>query len=195
MGEGDSKGGAGSVDAKDEAIEEVEPEVVGSSASHKHHPPPPPRLRKASRPLAVSGDPKLARDLMTRELFTIGPDDSLASLEQHMETLHFRHLPVVDGDKPVGLITHSDLLHASSSHLTSLAKEVDELVHQLPAKRIMRTEFPCVRPEEPIVQVAATLWNSHAECVLVTDDAGSLVGIITEADFVRLAHHLLRSQS
>jgi CBS domain-containing protein len=152
-------------------------------------------LRTAARPLAVSGDPKLARDLMTRELFTIGPDDSLASLEQHMESLHFRHLPVVEDDKPVGLITHSDLLHASSSYLTNLAKEVDELVHKLPAKRIMRTDFPCVRPGETISEVAATLWNSRAECVLVTDDGGKLVGIITEADFVRLAHHLLRSQS
>jgi CBS domain-containing membrane protein len=176
----------------DEATE-VEPEVVDPAAEkHKRHPPPPPRLRKADRPLELSGDPRLARDLMTRELFTIAPDDKLTSLEQHMEALHFRHLPVVENEEPVGLITRSDLLHASSSFLTNFAKEVDELVHQMPAKRIMHTDFTSVRPTESIAEVAARMWSSHAECVLVTDDAGKLVGIITETDFVRLAHHLLQ---
>jgi CBS domain-containing protein len=167
-------------------------EVVEATLQ-KPKPPPPPRLRNATRPIALNGEPKFARDLMTRELFTIAPDDKLESLEQHMEALHFRHLPVVEDDKPVGLITRSDLLHASSSFLTNFAKEVDEHVHRMPAHRIMHTDFTSVRPHTPIVDVAAMLWTAHSECVLVTDDAGKLVGIITETDFVRLAHHLLQA--
>lgn len=168
-------------------------EVVEATLQ-KPKPPPPPRLRNATRPIALNGEPKVARDLMTRELFTIAPDDKLESLEQHMEALHFRHLPVVEDDKPVGLITRSDLLHASSSFLTNYSKEVDERVHRLPASRIMHTDFASVRPDAPIVEVAAMLWTAHSECVLVTDESGKLVGIITETDFVRLAHHLLHAR-
>lgn len=172
----------------------IDADEVVEATLHKPKPPPPPRLRNATRPIALSGDPTVARDLMTRELFTIAPEDKLESLEQHMEALHFRHLPVVEDDKPVGLITRSDLLHASSSFLTNFSKEVDERVHSLPALRIMHTDFASVRPDTPILDVAAMLWTAHSECVLVTDDAGKLVGIITETDFVRLAHHLLQSR-
>ncbi|MBK7586255.1 MAG: CBS domain-containing protein [Myxococcales bacterium] len=214
MSEGETKPEAAS-DGEDEAVkaataaeaeasdrpsivEEVEPEIVSPEAPHKartHHPPPPPRLRASEgRPLEVSGEPKLARDLMTRQLFTIGPEDSLESLEEHMATLHFRHLPVVDDDKAVGLITHADLLHASSSYLTNLAKEVDEIVHKLPAKRIMRQDFASVRPTDDLVEVAAVMWKARAVCVLVTEEGGKLVGIITQGDFVRLAHHLLQQK-
>src|SRR5689334_18674914 len=85
--------------APDSAVE-VEPELITTAASsvssdkakpHQHphqHPPPPPRVRSAThegRPLAVNGEPKLARDLMTRQLLTIGPNDTLESLEEHME--------------------------------------------------------------------------------------------------------------
>ncbi|MEZ4222653.1 MAG: CBS domain-containing protein [Polyangiaceae bacterium] len=202
-----------SVESKDEAaeegadrpsIEEVEPEVISSAApaappaSHAahHHPPPPPRLRKREpRPIEVSGDPKLARDLMTRQLFTIGPEDVLQSLEQHMESFRFRHLPVIEDDKIVGLISHADLLHASSSHLTSHAKEVDAIVHKLPAKRIMHTDFTRVLPTTPLAEVAATMWSNHVDCVLVATEDGTLVGIITQGDFVRLSHHLLQRQA
>src|SRR5436190_7454270 len=74
------------------------------------HPPPPPTLRaraaahKSTHPLYVDGEPRLARDLMTRRILTIGPDDPILMLEEYMEQFRFRHLPVVDGDVLVGII-------------------------------------------------------------------------------------------
>src|SRR5258706_10335126 len=76
-------------EAPDSAVE-VEPEVITPAMhvhadlkSNAHHPPPPPRVRatagssEGGRPLTVTGEPKLARDLMTRQLLTIGPTDTL----------------------------------------------------------------------------------------------------------------------
>jgi CBS domain-containing protein len=179
--------------------EEVEPEIIApdlSAVKHKTlHPPPPPRLRDATgsggRRLEVSGEPQLARDLMTRELLTIAPDDPLVSLEEQMEKFRFRHVPVVDGNKLVGLITQSDLFHASSSYLSETAKQRNEIIHKLPAKRIMRTEPVTVRPSEPLASVAALMWKTRSDCVLVTDQDSNLLGILTQSDFVRLAHHHL----
>jgi CBS domain-containing protein len=181
---------------------EVEPVVVEptkggpSHTAHHHHPPPPPSIRTkgatGSRDkLEVVGDPKLAQDLMTRKIFTIGPEDILAHLEEHMQAFRFRHLPVVEDRKLVGLITHTDLLHASSSFLSTDAKVHDEIIHKLPAKRIMQRELVTVRPTHPLVDVAVVMWEAKAGCVLVTEEDGTLVGIITEGDFIRLAHHFL----
>jgi CBS domain-containing membrane protein len=202
MDEGETKAAESDEgDDRPSLVEEVEPEEIapaGSSQRAKphHHPPPPPRLRTAEgRPLEVTGNPRRAGDLMTRQLFTIGPDDRLESLEEYMAALRFRHLPVVDDDKPVGLISHGDLLHALSSNVTNLAKEVDAIVHTLPAKRIMRDDFTAVRPTDSLTEVAALMWKARAGCVLVTEESGKLVGIITQGDFVRLAHHLLSRPS
>ncbi len=184
----------------DDDAEEAEPESLTSSETPHptpaHHPPPPPRLREgaaahAGRPLEVPGEPRLARDLMTRQLFTIGPDDLLEHLEEHMEAFRFRHLPVVDGNKLVGLISHSDLLHASSSFLSEKARERDHVIHKVPASRIMQKELLTVRPADSLADVAVLMWEARVGCVLVTDGDDTLVGIITEGDFVRLGHHFL----
>jgi CBS domain-containing membrane protein len=204
-GNGESNPPTETSEASDESgdrtslVEEVEPEEISARSAKlvvkTHHPPPPPRLRAEKRPITLAGEPKVARDLMTRQLYTIGPDDVLESLEDFMQTLRFRHLPVVDDDKLVGLISHADLLHASSSYLTSHAKEVDAIVHKLPAKRIMHVDFTAVRPTAPLREVAEVMWDSRAGCVLVTDEEKKLLGIITQGDFVRLAHHLLERGS
>ncbi|HVW29121.1 MAG TPA: CBS domain-containing protein [Polyangiaceae bacterium] len=142
--------------------------------------------------MLVDGDqPEVAADLMTRELLTIGPDDVLESLEAHMAAFQFRHLPVVEGNKLVGLISHKDLLHLSSSMLSTSAPEENAFLHRLPAARVMRRDLITVRPSEPLANVAALMWQSRVGCVPVTQEDGTLVGIITEGDFVRLAYHFL----
>jgi len=173
----------------------IDPGPTGTSASS--HPPPPPRLRARAasherRPLSLDVEtPEVARDLMTRELLTIGPDDLLESLEAHMRTFQFRHLPVVEGDVLVGLITHSDLLHAFSSKLSKSAPEENVIIRSLPARMIMKRDVVTVRPTEPLVNIAALFWQSRVGCLPVTEPDGKLVGIITEGDFIRLAHHYL----
>lgn len=185
--------------ADDIATRDTLPDAGQSRVKARHataHPPPPPRLRELAaargrRPLSVDGEPRFARDLMTRQILTIGPDDPILMLEEHMESFRFRHLPVVEGDVLVGLISHSDLLHASSSRLSASANEENAIIHQLPAWRIMRQGLVTVRPTEPLERVAALLWESRVGCVPVTEEDGTLVGIITEGDFVRLTHHFL----
>jgi CBS domain-containing protein len=176
-------------------VEAMEPSKAPPTRLSTHHPPPPPSIRARGAGtrghFEVTGTPKLAQDLMSRKIFTIGPDDKLMHLEEHMEKFRFGHLPVVQDDKLVGLITHADLLHASASFLTQKAKEIDEIVHNFPASRIMQRELLTVRPTEPLDEVAQLMWEAKVGCVLVTDDKDKLVGIITEGDFLRLAHHFL----
>ena len=177
-------------DVKD--VMEIEPEILDAA---KLPPPPPSARRKGSvSDFKITRNPRLARDLMTRNILTIGPDDILEHLEEHMEDFRFRHLPVVEGHKLVGLITRSDLLHASSTFLSDNAKARNELIHKQPARLIMQRELVTVRPSEPLLDVAFLMWEARLGCVLVTEGDDTLVGIITEGDFVRLAYHFLRER-
>jgi CBS domain-containing membrane protein len=196
--------GSSEVNSSDDVVDVVPDSIEPpeASATHSRHPPPPPRLRERvaaqrGRPIHVDVDaePRIARDLMTREILTIGPDDPLAPLETQMEAFRFRHLPVVEGDVLVGLISHSDLLHAFSSKLSKSAPEENAIIRSLPASRIMRRELVTVRPTESLLNVALVLWESRAGCIPVTEEDGRLVGIITEGDFVRLAYHFLVTHS
>lgn len=176
-------------------VETMEAAKAQPARMATHHPPPPPSIRARGAGtrghFEVIGHPKLAEDLMSRKIFTIGPDDKLLHLEEHMEKFRFGHLPVVKDEKLVGLITHGDLLHASASFLTQKAKEIDEIIHNFPASRIMRRDIVTVRPKDKLTDVAKLMWDAKVGCVLVTEEGDKLVGIITEGDFIRLAHHFL----
>jgi CBS domain-containing protein len=51
-----------------------------------------------------------ARDVMTTRVTTCKPDDSMQSAQEVMRTNRFRHLPVLDGSKLVGILSLRDTL-------------------------------------------------------------------------------------
>lgn len=131
-------------------------------------------------------------DVMTRKIVTVTEQDALQNIEEGMHRLRFRHLPVVDRrGKLVGLLSHRDLLHASSSWLSEKEAEQNAIIHQLPVGRIMQHEVLTVQATDPLVEVAKLMWASKIGCLPVVDPQGTLVGIITEADFIRVAVQLL----
>ena len=64
------------------------------------------------------------RDLMTAKLVTCGPSNSAIEVLEMMTEGRFRHVPVMDGDKMVGLISIGDAVKA---RLAELAMEKDAL--------------------------------------------------------------------
>jgi len=53
------------------------------------------------------------KELMTREVFVISPEDTLDECMAVMSTTRIRHLPVVDEGKLVGLISIGDVVQFS----------------------------------------------------------------------------------
>lgn len=136
--------------------------------------------------------PHTVGDVMTRKIVTVTEKDALENIEEGMHRLRFRHLPVVDRrGKLVGLLSHRDLLHAAPSWLSEAGAEHDAVMKQLRVGRIMQHEVLTVQPEDPLVEVGKLMWASKIGCLPVVDAEGTLVGIVTEADFIRLAVRLL----
>jgi CBS domain-containing protein len=121
-------------------------------------------------------DPKTVSDMMTREVITVNEQDNLADLEYGMKVQRIRHLPVVDGRKLVGLITHRDLLRAAQAKLGGDAF----------AARLMTKDPTTVRPDVTVGDAARILAESKFGCLPVVGTDGELVGIVTEHDFVKL---------
>ncbi len=116
-----------------------------------------------------------AEDLMSTEVVSVGPDDTVGAAVDRMQESQFSQLPVVDDDVPVGAMSDAIVAHARS--------EVDDLP-DASVEDVMGESFPTVSPEEDLSTVSRLL--DHASAVLVTR-RGKVVGIISDAD---LAAHL-----
>lgn len=121
-------------------------------------------------------------DFMSRELVTVEECDDLALAEQMLRLGGIRHLPVVRDRKLVGLLTHRDLLRSAATRpaKTTLARDV------------MTREPVTVRSTTSLVQAARVMLANKFGCLPVCEEDGTLIGIITEADFVRFAADVVR---
>ena len=135
----------------------------------------------------------LARDLMTADVVTLDESESLTDLEQAMRALRFRHMPVNDGGKLIGLVTERDLLRVSASSLLPHRRRQDDFIALLVrVADVMTRDVVTVAPDSALVDVATLMTREKVGCLPVVEADGRLAGIITEADFVRLAQTFLQ---
>lgn len=139
-------------------------------------------LRKDQRQLKT----KTVQDLMSVDLFTLLEDDNLRVADEVMKWKAIRHIPVIkDNGSLAGLITHRDLLKVSISTLAGMDKEDQNTLHQgIPASEIMNSQVMTIPPQTPLDKAAKLMFENKLGCLPVISN-GKLVGIITEADFVK----------
>lgn len=132
------------------------------------------------------------RDLMSTELVTLTEDETLAHAERCMDRGRIRHLPVVRNGKLVGLVTHRDLLAASFSVFADVDRDEQRRVFAtIPVKELMHRDVVTVSPDLQVSEAARILLKNKFGCLPVVADDDTLLGLITEADFLRLTVRLL----
>ncbi len=130
-------------------------------------------------------------DIMSREVVTLAEDDTLTEARSCMERGRIRHLPVVRDGRLVGLVTHRDLLAASLSVFAEVSQsEQRHIFSRIPVRELMH-DAVTVGPDTLVRDAARILIESKFGCLPVVDGHGALVGIITEADFLRLTVQML----
>lgn len=127
--------------------------------------------------------------VMSNELITIGPGDSLAEARALMQINRIHHLPVVaDDGKLVGLLTITNLLAATDSIL----RNDEDRIHarEIRVEDVMVTDVATIDQQANIRQAALFLEKHNIGCLPVIT-GGELKGIITDTDFVAIAINLL----
>lgn len=82
------------------------------------------------RVVAPHRDPRqtLIRDVMTTRLHTASPDDSVLDVMQLMTERRCRHIPVMDGDTLLGLISIGDITKATQHNLRQEVMELSNYI-------------------------------------------------------------------
>jgi CBS domain-containing protein len=131
--------------------------------------------------------PRFVRDLMTRKIAVLHEEENLELAEWGMKEFRFRHLPVVEGVKLIGLVSERDLLRASVSTLDANQALLDDnLKRYFFVREVMSTDVVSVRPDALLADAARMMQARKLGCLPVTQEDGTLVGILTQSDFVRL---------
>ncbi|MFC5728223.1 MULTISPECIES: CBS domain-containing protein [Nocardioides] len=68
--------------------------------------------------------------IMTREVQTCAPEDSLDEVMQVMTEGRFRHIPVCEGDRVVGIVSIGDLVKHKIEQLQFERDQLDHYLHQ-----------------------------------------------------------------
>jgi CBS domain-containing membrane protein len=132
-------------------------------------------------------------DLMSTDLVTLIEDETLAHAQRCMARGRIRHLPVVRDGRLTGLVTHRDLLAASFSIFAEVEhNEQRRIFTTVRVVEAMHRDVVTVAPDLGVAQAAAILLENKYGCLPVVDGDGVLVGILTEADFLRLTVRLLK---
>jgi CBS domain-containing membrane protein len=133
------------------------------------------------------------KDIMTSEVFVLHATQTLELVRSLMRIKHVRHVPIVEPDNTfVGLMTHRDLLAQTISYLADVDEEEQEyLDRNIHIINIMKTDCLTADPEMDVCTAITMLLTHRYGCLPVVSD-GKLVGIVTEADFLKLTLDLLR---
>ncbi len=121
-------------------------------------------------------------ELMSQDLISVHPEDHLSVVQKIFESYKIHHVPVVEGDKLVGLISKNDFYHLLTS---DNQKTVAEILAEAPVKSIMTKGLARLEPTDRI-DVALELFKiNRFHAVPVTLEDHTLVGMLTTHDIIK----------
>ena len=126
------------------------------------------------------------RDIMTSDVITVTPDMTLWEVDSHLRNYGFRHVPVEENGKLVGIISDRDVLRSMSPFVnTPSEKQRDVRTLERQAREFMREAPVCIGPDEPIEEAARILLEEGISSLPVLTETGEIVGILTNRDVMR----------
>ncbi len=135
---------------------------------------------------------RTVEQFMSRDLFTVRPEDVIDLAANLMDWKHVRHVPVEDADgNLVGVVSHRDLLKL-------FAVRCENTTDEIIVKDVMQTDLITVTTETKTIDALYLMREKNIGCLPVVKDR-QLVGLITAHDFLtvstRLFEERLKEQS
>jgi len=131
---------------------------------------------------------------MTPGPYTVSPEDSLMEALQMMRLHKIRRIPVMVGDKLVGLVSQSDIKRAEPSTLSDTEEHFTQVMEGTSVMQIMVQNLVTTTPDTPLLEAARILRKTKYGGLPVVEGE-KLVGILTDGDLVGALVKLLESES
>jgi len=140
-------------------------------------------------------------EIMTRAVVTATPEMPVTEVARLMGQHGISGLPVLDGDRLVGLVTELDLIaRHQEPEMPSIfsffggyfafgEREYEEEMRRIlatPAAALMTTTVFSIREDATIEELASLMYEREVNPVPVLNAQRRLVGIVSRSDLIRL---------
>ena len=129
--------------------------------------------------------------IMTTDLITVGPNDTMDKVQDIFRKHRINHLPVVEADKVVGILSQKDylkLLHGFTLFKTHKSAEYnDAILRSLLVKEVMIKQVALLSPDDSVELAAGYFRENLFHAMPVVDEDEKLVGIISTYDLLNFA--------
>jgi len=120
------------------------------------------------------------KDVMSSKVITVPPNEDVIFAFEKLMKHKISSLPVVDGEKLVGIVTATDLGH----NLILDKYEIGTIVGKVMVENVV-----CVSPEDDLLTTVKKMneFGSEGDIInqLVVIDNDKIVGIISDGDVIR----------
>lgn len=125
-------------------------------------------------------------NIMTTDVQTVNVTNSLQEANSLFNKHNIRHIPVVSGDKLIGILSHTDILRISFGNTFGEDQQGgDEAIFDmLSINQVMKHSPVTVSPEDTLKEAAEILAEREFHALPVVDNE-KLVGIITTTDIIK----------
>jgi CBS domain-containing protein len=135
---------------------------------------------------------KKVEDLMQREVATLQASDHLDLASDVMQLGRIRHMPVVEHERVVGILSQRDLFRAGISSVLQFRPSSErEWLAKISVREAMSKPVVTISPSEPLRNAVDIMSRKKIGCLPVVDDNGALVGLLSENDLLLFLEKLL----
>ena len=123
--------------------------------------------------------------ILTRDGISVHSGQKLSEVNQIFKTQPIHHMPVLDGAKPVGMISTNDIFKLIFNVDGTDERMANAMLdHQFAISDVMQTQFQTLTTRASVKDAAMVLKDSSLHSVLVVDEAQNLAGIVTTTDLI-----------
>jgi acetoin utilization protein AcuB len=137
----------------------------------------------------------LIKDILLPGLKTISVEATMVEAERILKEHNFRHLPVTDGRKLVGILSDRDIQRAMTVVFTSEKEKGDAHIQgHKKVSEYMSTPVHKMRNTDTVTRMVREMVNRKVSCFIIEDEDSSDIGIVTTEDLLILLLDLLEKE-
>ncbi len=123
-------------------------------------------------------------EIMSKNIIALTREDNLERAEKLFKQHKIRHIPVVQGETVIGMLSYSDLLRISFSEVADDEHNIDSVVFDMfTIEQVMTKNVISIASNTSIKDAAEILAKQEFHALPVVDQ-GILIGIITTTDLL-----------
>ena len=127
----------------------------------------------------------LVSEIMTSNVVTIDLSASMSDVRKILTEHKFHHLPVVGGEKLMGIISSNDLIRVMQSIPSASNEDLNDTLDSVTSvEETMQTDLFTMRDNETVERAIDLLASGEWHSLLIVDSDERLVGIVTNIDLL-----------